>query len=91
MLEKAVLMEVASEVMAAVAPSAMIAATSAYSMRSWPDSSRNSEDKMVLAEVMMILLKMSGRHNYVVSGEIIGATRNVVNGTLLTVQRMILT
>jgi hypothetical protein len=55
-VEKAVLMEVARLVIAAVAPKAIIAATSAYSIRSWPDSSHSRRDRVPLRLFMVILL-----------------------------------
>ena len=48
MLEKAELMVVANVFMAAVAPKAIRQATSAYSMRSWPDSSIQTSETICL-------------------------------------------
>jgi hypothetical protein len=53
---KAVLIVVARVFIAAVAPKAINAATSAYSIRSWPDSLLRRPDKIFLRFFIVVLL-----------------------------------
>ena len=55
-LVKVELMVPARPVIAAVAPKAIIAATSAYSIRSWPDSSFRRLDRIFLKFFKVVLL-----------------------------------
>jgi hypothetical protein len=55
---KAELIVVARLLIAAVAPKAINAATNAYSIRSWPDSSLRRLDKVCLRFLMDVLLRV---------------------------------